>query len=249
MSRRGWRVADRWRGSLRVESSMIILRKAFRKLALALEPIVVRAFHVVWHFSEDTWKRNTFLGHSIQQCPLDLQLYQEVLFRHRPACLVQTGVAAGGSVLYLASLLDLMKAPQETLVVGIDLVLSEKALSLTHPRIRLLQGSSTDPTVLAKVQALVPPAGGMVILDSDHSRSHVLAELKAYHRFVAPGQYLVVEDTNLNGHPVYEMYGPGPLEAVDEFLAQQRDFLRDDDLWKRNKFSFHQRGWLRRVSG
>jgi len=101
--------------------------------------------------------------------------------------------------------------------------------------------------VIGELAEILPQEGGLVVLDSDHSKSHVLKEMNAYQRFVAAGSYMVVEDTNINGHPVSRRSGPGPHEAVCEFLDGNNAFVRDEALWKRNKFSFHQGGWLRKA--
>jgi len=86
----------------------------------------------------------------------------------------------------------------------------------------------------------------MVILDSDHSAAHVGAELDAYRGLVSPGCYLIVEDTNVNGHPVVPDHGPGPMEAADAFLAGAPEFVADRER-ERFMLTLNPRGYLRRV--
>ena len=85
----------------------------------------------------------------------------------------------------------------------------------------------------------------LIILDSDHSRDHVLDELRIYNRWVSPGSYLIVEDTNVNGHPAMPEHGPGPMEALEAFLAENDEFEIDA---AREKFflTFNPRGFLRK---
>ena len=209
---------------------------------------VVDEFHRIYYDAKDSWFANTYMGYRISQHPNDMYNYQELVHRTRPSFVVQTGVFLGGSILYFAHLLDLLKAPPSTVVVGVDIELKPEAKTLDHPRIRLLEASSVEESTLEKIASLLPPnTTGLVSLDSDHSRDHVLKEMRLYQRFVGVGGNMVVEDTNVHGHPVLKSHGPGPHEAVEAFLAETNDFVRDDSLWKRQLFSFHQYGWLKRV--
>src|SRR5207244_9996508 len=119
------------------------------------------------------------------------------------------GVNQGGSFLDFSSLFDLIDAGTEGLVIGIDTYLAPRARSLTHPRIRLVEGDSTDPAIVQQVKALVAGRTGLVSLDSDHSKAHVLKELHIYKECVGIGDYLVAEDTHIIGHPVAWQGGHG----------------------------------------
>jgi cephalosporin hydroxylase len=182
------------------------------------------------------------MGTDVLKCPLDLWVYQELLHELRPDWIVETGTAYGGSAAYLASLCDLLGKGR---VLTIDpVVRSERP---EHPRISYLRARSTDAEALAVVECAVAGAGCvLVVLDSDHSRDNVLAELRAYHRFVTTGSYLVVEDGNVGGHPVAREFGPGPSEAIRDFLAENDRFEVDRE---REKFylTFNPGGYLRRV--
>jgi cephalosporin hydroxylase len=203
----------------------------------------VERFHRLYYESEDsTWKDTWFLGVRTAKCPLDLWVYQEILFELRPEVIVECGTAYGGSALYLARTCDLIGTGR---VVTIDVV--EEPDRPTHPRITYLNGSSTAPEILERViHEVKGSAPVLVLLDSDHRRDHVLAEMRAYAPLVTPGSYLVVEDTNVNGHPVLPAFGKGPWEAVDEFLRANDRFVRDES---REKFllTFNPGGFLRRV--
>lgn len=207
-------------------------------------PDVVAAFHKLYYDAyrhEGTWYATAWLGVTVWKCPLDLWAYQEIIHEVRPDLIVETGTAFGGSALYLASICDLIRHGH---VVTADV--EEVPGRPRHERITYLRGSSTSAAIVERVTAMAEGKRAMVILDSDHRKDHVLEELRAYSALVAPGSYIVVEDTNVNGHPVLPDFGPGPMEAVDEFLRGNLDFEVDA---AREKFflTFNPRGYLKRV--
>lgn len=194
----------------------------------------------------------SWLGYQTLKCPLDLWIYQELIAELRPDWIVECGTRFGGSALYLASICDLLGHGQ---VVTIDTDTALQPVRPRHPRIRYLAGSSTDPAIVSRVKALTDGAPAeahrrsgqvLVILDSDHSRDHVLAELRAYAPLVPRGGYLVVEDSNVNGHPANPSHGPGPWEAIDAFLTETRAFVSDRSR-ERFLLTMNPRGYLRRV--
>jgi cephalosporin hydroxylase len=203
---------------------------------------VAEKFHERYYDSQ-VWKDTYWLGVPTQKCPLDLWVYQELLFELRPDLIIETGTADGGSALYLASICDLLGRGR---VITIDVLADERP---THPRVQYLVGSSTDPVIVDVVRGEAAGSGTVfVVLDSDHTEAHVLDELRAYAPLVTNGSYVVVEDTNINGHPVLPEFGPGPAEAVDRFLTEAECFGRDP---RREKFgmTFNPGGYLRRVEG
>jgi cephalosporin hydroxylase len=202
--------------------------------------LVNKAFHMAYYHGY-VWGDTHWLGSRIEKCPFDMWMYQEILKDTAPDLIVETGTLYGGSAYFLACMCDLMSRGR---IISIDI--SDKPGRPQHPRIQYLLGSSTSPAILEQVRAAIQPNDRvMAILDSDHRAVHVLGELRAFHEFVTPGCYLIVEDTNLNGHPVIPNFGPGPAEAVKQFLAESSSFSIDRS---REKFrmTFNPNGYLKK---
>ncbi len=192
-------------------------------------------------YESDAWTEATWLGAQALKNPLDLWIYQEIVVETKPELIVETGTYRGGSALYLASLCDLLGRGE---VVSIDIEPMRDDYP-EHPRITYLAGrSSTDPAVVEEVRARAEGRAILVILDSDHSQGHVEAELAAYASLVPVGCYLIVEDSNIG--QIRKDLMPGPLEAIENFLAGTDEFVIDR---AREKFliTFNPSGYLRRV--
>jgi cephalosporin hydroxylase len=213
---------------------------AFR-VARRLDRQAISRAHDVFYAS-DAWTRATWLGAQALKNPLDLWVYQEILFETRPELIVETGTYRGGSALFLASMCDLLGGGE---IVSIDIEPLREDYP-EHPRITYLGGrSSTDPGVLDEVRRRAAGRPTLVVLDSDHSQAHVEAELEAYAPIVPVGCYLIVEDSNIG--QIRKDLMPGPLQAIETFLAGNREFEVDSE---REKFliTFNPSGYLRRVA-
>lgn len=209
--------------------------------ALRSSEAVVDDFHRLYYDS-DVWRQTYWLGIRTAKCPLDLWVYQEILFELMPDLIIECGTAWGGSALYLASVMDLLGNGS---VISVDI--DHRADRPSHPRITYLHGSSTSTEVVGQVTKMAATKQTvMVILDSDHSFDHVRAELSALSGLVTEGSYLIVEDGSVNGHPVLPDFGPGPMEAVEDFLPDHDEFSID---LSRQKFflTFNPKGFLRRT--
>ena len=210
------------------------------------EKNIVDQFHKLYYNSYNwggTWNNTFWLGVLTGKCPLDLWIYQEIIFELKPDIIIECGTASGGSALFLSSMCDLVNNGR---VITIDI--QDVKGRPQHKRIKYLLGSSTSEKIIERVKKLIGDKDKiMVILDSDHRKEHVLNELKIYNKFVTKGHYLIVEDTNINGHPVFLEFGPGPMEAVEEFLRKNKNFIVDKSKEKLY-MTFNPRGYLRKVN-
>lgn len=198
-----------------------------------------------------------WLGLPVIQFPQDLVALQEIVWAVKPELIIETGVARGGSLVFYASLLQLLGGDRRVVGIELDLRSHNRVALETHPMfpsITLVDGSSIDPAVVASVTELVAErAPVMVVLDANHSHAHVLAELEAYAPLVTPGSYMVVLDTLIELMPD-GMFGDrpwargdNPWTAVEAFLATTDRFVVDTELENRLVLSVAPRGYLKCV--
>jgi cephalosporin hydroxylase len=195
-----------------------------------------------------------WFGVPVIQFPNDIVVMQELIHREKPTKIIECGVAHGGSLLYYASLFELMGQGE---VIGVEVELRDhnrKAImeSPFYHRIKLVDGSSTAPESIEAVKSYLKPDDRvMVFLDSNHSTEHVKKELELYSPFVSQGSYIVAMDTAQRlvcdmprGKP--EWVNDNPWEAVKMFMEGNSEF-EIDPYWTRLRISCNEDGFLRRV--
>jgi cephalosporin hydroxylase len=198
--------------------------------------------------------RFSWLGRPIIQYPQDMLAVQELIWRVKPDLIVETGVAHGGSLIFNASILELLGGTGR--VIGIEVAMRPNNRSALEQhamfkRITLLEGSSIDDAIIAQVAAAVQSSARvMVILDSHHTEAHVLSELLTYSDFVSKGSYIVVMDTAIEDLPddsfPQRPWGRGnnPMTAVREFLRRNDRFVVDHELVNKLSITGTPEGYL-----
>ena len=210
---------------------------------------LAKRYYHLWYYNTGVWQQTTWMGVQTYKSPMDMWNYQEILVSLQPSLVIEFGTWHGGSALFFSSVMRQIGRPY--VVVSVDITasrISEKTKS--DPNIRLLTMSSGSPEARESIKTLRQnfPGPAFAILDSDHSRQHVLAEMVNLRDILVAGDYLVVEDSNINGHPVQKSFGPGPYEAIQEYFRMfPRDYDHDFERERKFGFSFAPNGFLRRL--
>ncbi|HYI38559.1 MAG TPA: CmcI family methyltransferase [Thermoleophilaceae bacterium] len=204
---------------------------------------VAKLFHADLIAKTMNFETVRWMGIEMRQNVLDVWTIQETITEVRPALLIETGTWDGGSALFYAQLMDLLG---EGRVLTIDI---DDKNELDHPRVEFLHGSSTAPETVEQVRAKVDEVDGpvMVILDGDHSQSHVAEELELYAPLVTPGSFLLSQDGVIDEMELFRESRPGPLPANRDFLARHPEFEHDAERNERFLLTHHPLGWLKRV--
>jgi cephalosporin hydroxylase len=212
---------------------------------------VMNDFHRLVYDSLE-WDKTTWLGIHAQQNPNDVWSIQQIFNDVKPDFVVEAGTNHGGGALVWATLLAPINPKGKVLTIDIEDKHAEAAkLPLFKEKVEFFLGSSTSEPIVKAIRARVKDGKAIVILDSDHSKEHVSNEIELYADLVSVGSYLLVQDTNIHGHPV-DKFGPGPWEAVEAFMAEGGrskggatfEIDRSREILF---FSMHPTGYLKRV--
>lgn len=199
----------------------------------------------------------SWMGRPMIQLPTDAMAMQELIWAVKPDLVIETGIAHGGSLVLSASMLELLG---HGCVLGVDIEIRahNRAAIEAHPmasRIILMEGSSIDATVIAKVREQAAGKRTLVFLDSNHTHEHVLAELNAYAGLVSVGSYCVVFDTFVEDMPSDYVWedrdwgkGNNPKTAVWQWIKENDNFVIDKSLEDKYLITSAPDGFLKRVS-
>jgi cephalosporin hydroxylase len=216
-----------------------------RVLAEINKTEIVNEFHKLYYDNAQlTWMTIKWKGIHVAKCPLDMWQYQEIIQDTQPDVIIETGTWHGGSAVFLRDMLRLC-GKSRGIVITIDV--APVGIFTEEDGIIQVVGDSVSDKIVESVQKYIGKSDKvMVILDSDHSQVHVQNELNMWARYVSGGCYLVVEDTNINGHPTNIEHGPGPMEAVEEWLVEHPEF-QHDPYRERLMMTFNPKGYYKRL--
>jgi len=197
----------------------------------------------------------TWMDRPIIQFPQDIIALQEIVWKIKPDLIIETGIARGGSLIFSASMLELIGNNGTVIGIDVDIRKHNKIEIEKHPmykRIVLMEGSSIELAIIQKIRKFIKEKSKvMVILDSNHTHKHVLKELKLYSSFVTKGSYLVIFDTIIEDLPddffPNRPWGKGnnPKTAVKEFLKNTNRFVVDKDIENKLQITVAPDGYLK----
>jgi cephalosporin hydroxylase len=210
------------------------------------KPADVGLDYHLWYYNTSVYGYTSWLGVITWKSVADMWNYQEIIFSLKPSLIIEFGTFMGGSALFFASVLKSIGHKSKILSVDIDHS-RVSPLAKLNPQIELMLDSSTSPQVATKIAILKQEFPGKIfaILDSNHTKEHVLGEMLLLRPILKSGDYLVVEDSNINGHPVLPGWGEGPYEAMQEYFSRYPDdYVRDRDREQKFGFTFATEGFL-----
>ena len=191
-------------------------------------------YEYVYHFR--------WLGRPIIQFPQDMVAVQELIWKIKPDFIIESGIARGGSLIFYASILELLNHGK---IIGIDIdIRKHNRIEIENhtlfKRIKLIEGSSINDSVIHKIKKIIKDKKKiMILLDSHHTEQHVLEELEKYSPFVRSGSYIVVFDTIIEDMKKHHSknrpwnHGNNPKTAVSKFLKKNKRFKIDKEIQKK----------------